>query len=160
MRIGHGYDVHPLETGRPLILGGVRFEAERGLTGHSDGDAAVHAVIDALLGAAALGDIGTHFPSSDDRWRDADSLEMLRQAVILVASAGYAIVNVDVTIVAQAPRIAPRVAEMRGGLSRALGIELTSVNVKATTTDGLGTVGRGEGIAAYAVALIEEQLAP
>jgi 2-C-methyl-D-erythritol 2,4-cyclodiphosphate synthase len=160
MRIGHGYDVHPFGPGRPLILGGIRFETERGLAGHSDGDAAVHAIVDALLGAAALGDIGTHFPSSDERWRGANSLDLLKQTVILVASAGYAIVNVDATIVAQAPRIAPRVAEMRSALAGALGLDLTGVSVKATTSDGLGAVGRGEGVAAYAVALIEERRAP
>jgi 2-C-methyl-D-erythritol 2,4-cyclodiphosphate synthase len=160
MRIGQGYDVHPFEAGRPLILGGVRFDSERGLAGHSDGDAAVHAIIDALLGAAALGDIGTHFPSSDARWRDANSLDMLKQAVILVASAGYAIVNVDVTIVTQTPRVAPHVAEMRARLAAALGVEPTGVSVKATTTDGLGAIGRGEGLEAQAIALIEERPAP
>jgi 2-C-methyl-D-erythritol 2,4-cyclodiphosphate synthase len=160
MRIGHGYDVHPFEAGRPLILGGVRFDTERGLAGHSDGDAAIHAAIDALLGAAALGDIGTHFPSSDERWRDADSLNLLKQAVILVASAGYAIENVDVTIVAQAPRITPRVEEMRTALAGALGLDVSGVSIKATTTDGLGAIGRGEGIAAYAVALLEERPTP
>lgn len=160
MRIGHGYDVHPFEAGRPLILGGVRLEAERGLAGHSDGDAAVHAIIDALLGAAALSDIGTHFPSSDERWRNASSLDLLKQTVILVASAGYAIVNVDATIVAQEPRIAPRVAEMRAALAGALGTGTGAISIKATTTDGLGAVGRSEGVAAYAVALIEERPAP
>jgi 2-C-methyl-D-erythritol 2,4-cyclodiphosphate synthase len=160
MRIGQGYDVHPFEAGRPLILGGVRFDSERGLAGHSDGDAAVHAIIDALLGAAALGDIGTHFPSSDARWRDANSLDMLKQAVILVASAGYAIVNVDVTIVTQTPRVAPHVTEMRARLAAALGVEPTGVSVKATTTDGLGAIGRGEGLEAQAIALIEERPAP
>jgi 2-C-methyl-D-erythritol 2,4-cyclodiphosphate synthase len=160
MRIGQGYDVHPFEGGKPLVLGGVRFEAERGLAGHSDGDVAVHSIIDALLGAATLGDIGTHFPSSDGRWRGANSLELLDQVVILVASAGYAIVNIDVTIVAQAPRIAPRVAEMRACLAQVLELEPNRVSVKATTTDGLGAIGRGEGIAAQAVALIEERIAP
>jgi len=160
MRIGHGYDVHPFEAGRPLILGGVRFDTERGLAGHSDGDAAIHAAIDALLGAAALGDIGTHFPSSDERWRDANSLDMLKQTVILIASAGYAIENVDVTIVAQAPRITPRVEEMRTALAGALGLDVSGVSIKATTTDGLGAIGRGEGIAAYAVALLEERPTP
>ena len=160
MRIGHGYDVHPFEAGRPLILGGVGVESERGLAGHSDGDAAVHAIIDALLGAAALGDIGTHFPSNDEHWRNANSLDLLKQTVILVASAGYALVNVDATIVAQAPRIAPRIADMRAVLARALGAEVGAVSIKATTTDGLGAIGREEGIAVYAVALIEERPAP
>jgi 2-C-methyl-D-erythritol 2,4-cyclodiphosphate synthase len=160
MRIGQGYDVHAFEAGRPLILGGVRVQSDRGLAGHSDGDAAIHAVIDALLGAAALGDIGTHFPSSDERWRDANSLELLKQTVILIASAGYAIVNVDLTIVAASPRIAPHAEEMRAVLSLILGIELTCVSVKAKTTDGLGAIGRGEGIEAQAVALIEERSTP
>jgi 2-C-methyl-D-erythritol 2,4-cyclodiphosphate synthase len=160
MRIGQGYDVHPVEAGRPLILGGVRFDADRGLAGHSDGDAAVHALIDALLGAAALGDIGTHFPSSDEHWRNANSLDLLKQTVILIASAGYAIVNVDLTILAQRPRISLHVAEMRAALAGALGIDLASVSVKATTTDGLGVIGREEGIAAQAVALLEERPTP
>jgi 2-C-methyl-D-erythritol 2,4-cyclodiphosphate synthase len=160
MRIGQGYDVHPFAAGRPLILGGVRFEAERGLAGHSDGDAAVHALIDALLGAAALGDIGTHFPSSNERWRDANSLDMLKQTIGLVAGAGYAIINVDVTVVAQTPRIMPRVAEMRAALARTLGVDPSCVSVKATTTDGLGAIGRGEGIEAQAIALIEERVSP
>ena len=160
MRIGQGYDVHAFEAGRPLILGGIHIESERGLAGHSDGDAAVHAVIDALLGAAALGDIGTHFPSSDERWRDANSLDLLKQTVILIASAGYAIVNVDLTIVAAAPRLSPHVEEIRAALSLVLGIELTCVSVKAKTTDGLGAIGRGEGIEAQAIALIEERVTP
>jgi 2-C-methyl-D-erythritol 2,4-cyclodiphosphate synthase len=160
MRVGQGYDVHALATGRSLVLGGVRIESDRGLAGHSDGDAAVHAVIDALLGAAALGDIGTHFPSSDERWRGANSLELLKQTVNLIAGAGYAIVNVDLTIVATAPRISPYVAEMRAALSLVLDIDLTCVSVKATTTDGLGAIGRGEGIEAQAIALIEERAAP
>lgn len=160
MRIGQGYDVHPFEDGRALVLCGVSFDAERGLAGFSDGDAPVHAIIDALLGAAALGDIGAHFPSSQERWRDARSLDLLKQVVILVASAGYAIVNVDVTIVAQAPRIAPHVADMRASLAQALGLDLNRVSVKAKTTDGLGAIGRGEGIEAQAVALIEERIAP
>ncbi len=160
MRIGHGYDVHLFEAGRPLILGGVSFEADPGLAGHSDGDTAIHALIDALLGAAALGDIGSHFPSSDERWRDANSLDLLKQTVILVASGGYAIVNVDLTIVAQTPRLAPRIAEMRSAIANALGAEVSAISVKATTTDGLGAIGRSEGIAAYAVALVEERMAP
>jgi len=160
MRIGQGYDVHPFEDGKRLVLGGVHFEGEPGLAGHSDGDAAVHALIDALLGAAALGDIGTHFPSSEERWRDANSLDLLKRVVILVASAGYAIVNVDVTIIAQAPRVAPRVVDIRSILARALGLDLNGVSVKATTTDGLGVIGHGEGIAALAVALIDERIAP
>jgi 2-C-methyl-D-erythritol 2,4-cyclodiphosphate synthase len=156
MRVGQGYDVHPFEDGRRLVLGGVHFEGERGLAGHSDGDALTHALIDALLGAAALGDVGTHFPSSDQRWRDADSIDLLKQVTKVVVAAGYTVVNVDMTVIAERPRIAPRVRDMRTRLSMALGIDVGQVSVKATTTDGLGTLGRGEGIAAQAIALLEE----
>jgi len=155
MRIGTGYDVHPFEDGRRLLLGGVYFEGETGLAGHSDGDALTHAVIDALLGAAALGDIGTHFPSSDASLRGADSIELLRRVVAKLTDAGYAVGNVDATVVAQKPRMAPRVQEMRARLAGALGVDVMRVSVKATTTDGLGAMGRAEGIAAQAVALIE-----
>jgi 2-C-methyl-D-erythritol 2,4-cyclodiphosphate synthase len=137
------------------VLGGALFEGEIGLAGHSDGDALTHAVIDALLGAAALGDIGSHFPSSEERLRGADSLELLKQVVKLIAAAGYVIVNVDTTVIAQKPRIAPKVPEMRNRLALALGVPLAAVSVKATTTDGLGAIGRGEGIAVHAVALLD-----
>jgi 2-C-methyl-D-erythritol 2,4-cyclodiphosphate synthase len=157
VRVGQGYDVHPFEDGRRLVLGGVVFDGERGLAGHSDGDALTHALIDALLGAAALGDIGTHFPSSDQRWRDADSIELLKQVTKVVVAAGYSIRNVDMTVIAERPRVAPRVRDMRTRLSMALGVDLAQVSVKATTTDGLGTLGRGEGIAAQAIALLEER---
>ncbi|HWC30911.1 MAG TPA: 2-C-methyl-D-erythritol 2,4-cyclodiphosphate synthase [Dehalococcoidia bacterium] len=157
MRIGQGYDVHPFEQGKRLVLGGVVFDGERGLAGHSDGDALTHALIDALLGAAALGDIGTHFPSSDQRWRDADSLELLKQVAKVVVAAGYSIINVDMTVVAEQPRVAPRVRDMRARLAQAMGLDIGQVSVKATTTDGLGTLGRGEGIAAQAIALVEER---
>jgi 2-C-methyl-D-erythritol 2,4-cyclodiphosphate synthase len=157
MRAGQGYDVHPFQDGKRLVLGGVVFEGERGLSGHSDGDALTHALIDALLGAAALGDIGTHFPSSDQRWRDADSIDLLKQVTKVVVAAGYSIINVDMTVIAERPRVAPRVRDMRTRLSMALGIDVAQVSVKATTTDGLGTLGRGEGIAAQAIALIEER---
>lgn len=156
MRIGTGYDVHPFEDGRRLVLGGVYFEGETGLAGHSDGDALTHAVIDALLGAAALGDIGTHFPSSDESLRGADSIELLRRAVSQLRDAGYRVGNVDATVVAQKPRMAPRVQEIRSRLAEALGVDASQVSVKATTTDGLGAMGRAEGIAAQAVALIED----
>ena len=156
MRVGQGYDVHTFEDGRRLVLGGVHFEGERGLAGHSDGDALTHALIDALLGAAALGDVGTHFPSSDERWRDADSIDLLKQVTKVVVAAGYTVVNVDMTVIAERPRVAPRVRDMRTRLSMALGIDVGQVSVKATTTDGLGTLGRGEGIAAQAIALLEE----
>jgi 2-C-methyl-D-erythritol 2,4-cyclodiphosphate synthase len=157
MRVGQGYDVHPFEDDRRLVLGGVVFEGERGLAGHSDGDALTHALIDALLGAAALGDIGTHFPSSDQRWRDADSIELLKQVTKVVVAAGYSIVNVDMTVIAERPKVAPRVRDMRARLALALGVDFGQVSVKATTTDGLGTLGRGEGIAAQAIALLEER---
>ena len=156
MRIGQGYDVHPFEEGRRLILGGVRFEGETGLAGHSDGDVLTHAVIDALLGAAALGDIGSHFSSEDERSRGVDSIDLLKQVTKLIAAAGYEIVNVDATVVAERPRIAPHVAEMRQRLALALAIEVSHVSVKATTTDRLGAIGRAEGIAAQAVALVDE----
>ena len=155
MRIGTGYDVHPFEDGRRLVLGGVYFEGETGLAGHSDGDALTHAIIDALLGAAAMGDIGTHFPSSDASLRGADSIELLRRVVAQVRDAGYTVGNVDATIVAQKPRMAPRVQEMRSRLADALGVDVSQVSVKATTTDGLGAIGRAEGLAAQAVALLE-----
>jgi 2-C-methyl-D-erythritol 2,4-cyclodiphosphate synthase len=155
MRTGIGYDIHPCERGRPLVLGGVRIEHDAGLAGHSDGDALTHALIDALLGAAALGDIGTHFPSGDARYAGADSLDLLRQTAALVAGAGYRVVNVDVTVIAEAPRLAPHVAAMRQALAGALGIEATAVSVKATTADRLGSIGRGEGITALAIVLLD-----
>ncbi len=160
MRVGAGYDVHPFEAGRKLVLGGVTFEGETGLAGHSDGDVLTHAVIDALLGAAALGDIGAHFPSSDERWRGAQSLALLREVVALVEKAGYAIGNVDATVICERPKIALRAGEMREALAAALAVEVGSVSVKATTADGLGALGRSEGIAASAVVLIEERHAP
>jgi 2-C-methyl-D-erythritol 2,4-cyclodiphosphate synthase len=157
MRIGQGFDVHPFEDGKRLVLGGVVFTGERGLAGHSDGDPLTHALIDALLGAAALGDIGTHFPSTDQRWRNADSIELLKQVTKVVVAAGFTLINVDMTVIAQHPRVAPHVREMRTRLAMAMGIDPGSVSVKATTTDGLGTLGRGEGIAAQAIALLEER---
>ena len=155
MRVGQGYDVHPFAEGRKLVLGGVAFEGETGLAGHSDGDALTHSVIDALLGAAALGDIGMHFPS-DERMRGVDSIELLRQVTKLIAAAGYEIINIDATVVAEQPRIAPHAGEMRKRLSLALGISVDCVSVKATTKDRLGAIGRAEGIAVHSVALIEE----
>lgn len=155
MRIGQGYDVHAFEPGRRLVLGGVIFEGETGLAGHSDADALTHAIIDALLGAAALGDIGTRFPSSDERWRDANSLDMLADVGRMLAQAGFSVASVDSTLVCQLPKIAPQVAQMRHKLAQALDIAVERVSVKATTTDGLGAIGHGEGIAAMAVALIE-----
>jgi 2-C-methyl-D-erythritol 2,4-cyclodiphosphate synthase len=156
MRVGQGYDVHPFEEGRKLILGGVLFDGETGLAGHSDGDALTHAVIDAVLGAAALGDIGMHFPSSDIRLRGVDSFELLKQVTKLIAASGHVIVNVDATVVAERPRIGPHVPEMRKRLAMGLGVAVDCVSIKATTTDQLGAIGRGEGIAVMAIVLLEE----
>lgn len=157
-RIGIGYDVHAfaaVEAGRPLILGGVRIPHERGLAGHSDADVLIHAVVDALLGAAALGDIGTHFPSSDPRWHEVPSTTFLTSTVDLLHQNGWAIGNVDATVVAEQPRLTPHVPAMREHLAEALGVERALVSVKAKTTDGLGFTGRAEGVACHAVALIE-----
>jgi len=156
MRIGQGFDVHPFEEGRALVLGGIMFEGETGLAGHSDGDVLTHAVIDALLGAAALGDIGIHFPSSEERWRGADSIEMLGAVAAMVRDAGFAVGNVDATVVAQRPKIALRANSIQARLAETLGVAANCVSVKATTTDGLGALGRGEGIAALAVALLDQ----
>jgi 2-C-methyl-D-erythritol 2,4-cyclodiphosphate synthase len=155
MRSGIGYDIHPFERGRPLVLGGVPIPHEAGLGGHSDADVLTHALIDALLGAAALGDIGQHFPPDDPRYRDANSLDLLRRAVGLVANAGYRVVNVDATVVAETPKLSPHIGAMRSALADFLGVELGAVSVKATTADRLGSVGRGEGIAALATALLD-----
>lgn len=153
-RVGTGLDVHALAEGRRLVLGGVEIPHTHGLAGHSDGDALVHAVVDAILGAANRGDIGQWFPSSDQRWAGADSVEMLRTVVQTLAAEGWMIGNVDATVIAQRPRIGPHVAGMRDRLADALGIPLEDVSVKATTTDHLGALGRAEGIAAQAVALL------
>jgi 2-C-methyl-D-erythritol 2,4-cyclodiphosphate synthase len=154
-RIGQGFDVHALVPGRRLVLGGVTIPFERGLEGHSDADVLLHAITDALLGALALGDIGTHFPDTDARLANADSRALLRAVAAMVVSAGYGIGNVDATIVAQAPRMAPHVDAMRANIARDLGCDIGRVSVKATTTERLGFTGRGEGIAAMAVALLE-----
>lgn len=155
MRIGQGFDVHALVPGRKLIIGGVDIPFERGLLGHSDADVLLHAVTDALLGAAGLGDIGRHFPDSDARFKDADSRKLLRETARLIGHAGYRVVNVDATVIARAPRMAPHVAAMAANIATDLGIAPGDVNIKAKTTEGLGFTGRGEGIAAQAVALIE-----
>jgi 2-C-methyl-D-erythritol 2,4-cyclodiphosphate synthase len=155
MRIGQGFDVHALVPGRKLIIGGVAIPFERGLLGHSDADVLLHAVTDALLGAASLGDIGRHFPDSDARFKDADSRQLLRETARLLAEAGYRTVNLDATVIARAPRMAPHVAAMAANIAADLGIAPGDVNIKAKTTEGLGFTGRGEGIAAQAVALIE-----
>jgi 2-C-methyl-D-erythritol 2,4-cyclodiphosphate synthase len=154
-RTGLGYDCHRFEDGRRLVLGGIEVDHPRGLAGHSDADVLTHAVIDALLGAVALEDIGHHFPDTDERYRDADSLELLRAAVAMVAEQGYAVVNVDVTVVIERPRLAPLREQIRTSLAQALGIEVAQVSVKATRGEGMGFVGREEGAAALAVATVE-----
>ncbi len=159
MRIGHGYDVHRLAPGRRLVLGGVGIPWERGLDGHSDADVLTHAVMDALLGAAALGDIGRLYPDTDPRYEGADSLALLRDVADRVAGAGYAVGNVDATVVAQAPKLAPYLDRMAQNLADALGLARGCVNVKATTEERMGFTGRGEGIAAHAVCLIDRVLA-
>lgn len=155
MRIGHGYDVHRLVAERKLILGGVCIPYEKGLLGHSDADVLTHAIMDALLGAAALGDIGGLFPDTDERYKDADSLVLLKEVCAVIRERGYAIGNIDATILAQAPKLKPHIDEMRNRLSFACGIEKDRVSVKATTEEGLGFTGSGEGIAAHAVCLLE-----
>lgn len=155
MRVGQGYDSHRFGADRPLILGGVEIPHGRGLIGHSDADAIAHAVIDALLGAAALGDVGRHFPPTDEEWKDADSIDLLTRVVGLVAGANYQVVNVDVTVVAEAPKIGPHAEEMARRLADAIGISPANVSVKGKTNEGLGWIGAGEGLAVHAVALID-----
>lgn len=155
MRIGTGYDVHRLVAGRKLILGGVEIPCEKGLLGHSDADVLVHAVMDALLGAAALGDIGGHFPDSDPRYEGADSLALLREVCRILREAGFEPGNVDATIVAQAPKLAPHIPAMRRNIAAAMGLDTSCVSVKATTEERLGFTGEGLGIAAQAAALID-----
>jgi 2-C-methyl-D-erythritol 2,4-cyclodiphosphate synthase len=155
MRIGYGFDAHRLEKGRKLILGGVQIESDLGALGHSDADVLAHAVSDALLGAAALGDLGERYPASDARWKDADSMELLAQCAAEVQRAGYRIANIDATIVLEHPRLAPHVGRMRGSLSQRLGLSLAQVSVKAKSSEGMGYTGDGTGITASAVALLE-----
>ena len=155
MRIGHGYDVHRLVEGRRLILGGVDIPWERGLLGHSDADVLTHAVMDALLGAAGLGDIGRHFPDTDPAYAGADSLRLLAHVTALLRERGFTVGNVDATVLAQRPKLAPHIPQMRDNLARVMGVDASQVNVKATTEEGLGFTGSGEGMAAHAVALIE-----
>ncbi len=155
MRIGHGYDVHRLVEGRDLILGGVLIPYTKGLLGHSDADVLLHAISDALLGAAALGDIGGLFPDTDPQYKDADSLVLLQQVVAAVRAAGYQPGNIDATVLAQAPKLKPYIAAMRERIAKACGLSADAVNVKATTEEGLGFTGTGEGIAAHAVCLLE-----
>lgn len=153
-RIGIGYDIHRLVEGRKLILGGVEIPFEKGLLGHSDSDVLSHAICDALLGAAALGDIGTHFPDSDPRWAGASSLDFLAHAVELITARGYSIANIDVTVLAERPKLRPYVQAMRESLASVLRIDVNQVNVKATTNEGLESIGHGEAMAAQAVALL------
>ena len=155
MRIGHGYDVHRLVENRRLILGGVEIPWEKGLLGHSDADVLTHAIMDALLGAAGLGDIGQHFPDTDDRWLGADSLMLMEHVCALLHEQGYAVGNVDATVIAQRPKLAPYIPEMRRKLAAVMQVEESAVNVKATTEEKLGFTGEGLGISAHAVALLE-----
>ena len=160
IRIGHGYDAHRFAASAKLVLGGVAIEFDRGLAAHSDGDVLIHALCDALLGAAGLGDIGMHFPDSDPKLAGTDSRILLRRVMALLDDRGFSVVNADVTIVAQAPRLAPHLGDMRANLASDLGVEVERVNVKATTTERMGFAGREEGIAAHAVVLIEERAEP
>jgi 2-C-methyl-D-erythritol 2,4-cyclodiphosphate synthase len=155
MRIGQGMDVHAFAAGRKLVIGGVEIPHHKGLAGHSDADVLLHAICDALLGAAALGDIGRHYPDTDPKYSDIDSRKLLREVAAKVQQQGYGIVNVDATIVAEAPRMAPHVARMIGNIAADLGVAPAAINIKATTTERLGFIGRGEGIAALAVVLID-----
>lgn len=155
MRIGQGFDAHAFRDGGRLVLGGVEIPHDKGLEAHSDGDVALHALCDALLGAAALGDIGRHFPDSDPQYRGVDSRILLREVMQKIAAKGYRVVNADLTLVAQAPRLAPHIDAMRDNIAADLNVEPDCINVKATTTEKMGFTGRGEGIAAFAVALIK-----
>ncbi len=155
MRIGHGYDVHRMKAGRPCILCGVKIDSDIGPDGHSDADVAVHALMDAILGAAALGDIGRHFPDTDDRYKGADSMQLLAYVLKLTADKGYTVGNADITVIAQRPKLAPYMDEMKKTLAASLSVSEDDVNVKATTEEGLGFTGEGLGIAAHAVVLLK-----
>ncbi len=157
MRVGHGFDAHRLAEGRPLILGGVAIPFERGLLGHSDADVLAHAISDALLGAAALGDVGGHFPDSDPQWKDADSMMLLETCASIVQQAGFVVINIDATIVVDRPKLAAFIGTMRDNVARRLQLPLTKVSIKAKTSEGMGYTGDGTGIAVYAVASIEEE---
>ena len=157
MRIGHGYDVHKLVEGRKLILGGIEIPFEKGLLGHSDADVLTHALMDALLGAAALGDIGKLFPDNDPAFAGADSVELLKKVCAVISDAGYRVGNVDCTVIAQRPKLAPYIPAMREKLAKAMQVDVTQVSVKATTEEHLGFTGEGLGIAAHSVALLEEK---
>ena len=157
MRIGYGYDVHKLVEGRNLIIGGVDIPYEKGLLGHSDADVLLHAVMDSLLGAAALGDIGKHFPDSDDKYKGISSIKLLKEVLALINDNNYCIINLDATIIAQKPKMRPNIDQMRCNIAEALEIDINTVNVKATTVEGLGFTGKEEGIAANCVCLIEKR---
>ena len=154
-RIGHGYDVHRLVEGRDLILGGVKIEYDRGYLGHSDADVLLHAIMDALLGAVALGDIGRHFPDNDPAYKGADSGKLLTKVVELLENNGAKVVNIDATLILQRPKVAPFIADMRANIASIVGLPIDCVNVKATTEEGLGFTGNGDGVSAHAVALVE-----
>ena len=156
LRIGHGYDVHAFAENRKCIIGGVDIPCEKGLLGHSDADVLLHAISDSLLGAAALGDIGKHFPDTDEKYKGADSLVLLKHVYGLIASLGYKVVNIDATVIAQMPKMAPHIDKMRANIADALNVEVDFVNVKATTEEKLGFTGRKEGISAHCVCLIEK----
>ena len=156
IRIGHGFDVHQLVVGRKCIIGGVEIAHDKGLLGHSDADVLLHAICDALLGAAGLGDIGQHFPDADTQYKGADSRALLRQVIALLKASGFGVANIDATIIAQAPKMAPHIPQMVAHIAADCQVELNRINVKATTTEKLGFTGRGEGIAAEAVCLIEQ----
>ncbi len=155
MRIGTGYDSHRFDAQRELVLGGVVIPGHAGLTGHSDGDAVVHAVIDAILGAAAAGNVGSHFPPTDDSWKDSDSIDLLRRSAAILAEREYRVSNIDVTVVCETPKLAPHVDAMRERLATAMGIAVSQVSIKGKTNERMGWIGRGEGLAVHAVALIE-----
>ena len=156
MRIGHGYDVHRLTEGRKLIIGGTEIPFEKGLLGHSDADVLLHAIMDALLGACGLQDIGTHFPDTDETYKDADSMKLLKEVGKLIRMQGYAVGNIDATVLCQRPKLKPYIPSMKFSIARVLEIEPSQVNIKATTEEGLGFTGAGEGIAAHAVCLLEK----
>lgn len=156
MRVGFGYDVHRLVQGRPLILGGIPVDYPEGLDGHSDADVLLHAIADAILGAAAMGDIGSHFPDTDPAFKDADSMELLQEVMRRVSQEGFRLVNVDATVAAQEPKLRPYIDAMRANIARGIGLSVDAVSVKATTTERLGFVGIGQGMAAYAVCLLEK----
>ncbi|MFW5955345.1 MAG: 2-C-methyl-D-erythritol 2,4-cyclodiphosphate synthase [Rhodothermales bacterium] len=154
MRVGLGYDVHRLEAGRPLILGGMHIPSPVGLLGHSDADVLVHAIIDALLGAAALGDIGAHFPDTDEKWRGADSVQLLESVSTMIGREGFTVANIDATVVIEKPKLRPYIDQMRENIARACKIDVVAVSVKATTSEGLGFVGSAQGVAAHAICLL------